>query len=73
MGLLGTLDSKGFVCDAGDLGSIPGSGNSLGEGNGYPLQDFCLDYSMDRGAWRAKVHGGHKEADTTEQLTHTCS
>ena len=57
MGFLGALDSKGFVCNAGDLGSIPGSGNSLGEGNGYPLQYFCLDYSMDRGAWRAKGHG----------------
>ena len=43
----------------------------LGEGNGLPLQDSCLENSMDRGAWRATVHGG-AESDTTEQLsTHT--
>ena len=43
--------------DAGDLGSIPGSGKSPGEGNGYPLQYSCLENSMDRGGWRATVHG----------------
>ena len=37
--------------DAGDAGSIPGSGRSLGVGNGNPLQYFCLENSMDRGAW----------------------
>ena len=42
--------------DAGDSGSVPGSGSSLGEGNGYPLQYSCLEYSLDRGAWRATVH-----------------
>ena len=36
--------------------SIPGSGRSLGEGNGYPLQYSCLEHSMDRGAWWAIVH-----------------
>ena len=41
----------------GDLGSIPGLGRSLGEGNGYPLQYSCLENSMDRGAWQATVHG----------------
>ena len=41
----------------GDLRSIPGSGRSPGEGNGYPLQYSCLENSMDRGAWRATVHG----------------
>ena len=42
--------------DAGDPGSIPGSGRSPGEGNGNPLQCSSLENSMDRGAWRATVH-----------------
>ena len=42
---------------AGDLGSIPGSESSPGEGNGNPLQYSCLENSMDRGAWKARVHG----------------
>ena len=43
--------------NAGYVGSIPGSGRFSGEGNGNPLQYFCLENSMDRGAWRATVHG----------------
>ena len=43
--------------NAGDLGSIPGSGRSLGEGNGNPLQYSCLEDPMDGGAWWAAVHG----------------
>ena len=43
--------------DAGDAGSIPGSGRSPGVGNGNPLQSSCLEKSMDRGAWQATVHG----------------
>ena len=43
--------------DIRDAGSIPGSGRSPGEGNGNPLQYSCLENPMDRGAWRAKVHG----------------
>ena len=42
--------------DTGDMGSIPGSGRSLGERNGYPLQYSYLDNPMDRGAWQATVH-----------------
>ena len=42
--------------DAGDVGSVPGSGRSLGEGNGNPLQYSCLENPMDRGAWWATVH-----------------
>jgi len=42
---------------AEDLGSIPGSGRSPGEGNGYPLQYACLENPMDRGAWHSAVHG----------------
>ena len=69
--------SKGFphisvgkesACNAGDLGSIPGSGQSPGEGNGNPLQYSCLENPMDRGTWRATVHGvtrvGHDLATT---------
>ena len=44
------------ACNAGDLGSIPGSGRSREEGNGNPLQYSCLGNRMDRGAWRATVH-----------------
>ena len=46
-----------FACNVGDLGSIPGSGRSPGEGNGNPLQYSCLENPMDGGAWRATVHG----------------
>ena len=42
----------------------------IGEENGIPLQ-YCLENSMDRVAWWAAVHEGHKELDMTEQLTHT--
>ena len=45
------------ACHAGDACSIPESGRCLGEGNGNPLQYFCLENSMDRGAWWATVHG----------------
>ena len=47
----GSSDGKASAYDAGDLGSIPGSGRSPGEGNGTPLQDSCLENPMDRGAW----------------------
>jgi len=53
----GGSDSKESAYNAGDLGSIPGSGRSPGGGNGNPLQYSCLENTMDRGAWRATVHG----------------
>ena len=53
----GGSDSKAFAYNAGDLGSIPGSGRSPGEGNGSPLQYSCLENPMDEGAWLATVHG----------------
>ena len=43
--------------NAGDLGSIPGSERSPGEGNGNPFQYSCLENPRDRGAWQATVHG----------------
>ena len=51
---------KNLLANAGDIrdvGSIPGSGRSPGEGNGNPLQYSCLENSTDRGAWWATVHG----------------
>ena len=48
---------KATAYDVGDLGLIPGSGRSPGEGNGNPLQYSCLENSMDGGAWWATVHG----------------
>ena len=56
---------KNLPANAGDGGSIPGSGRSPGEGNGNLLQYSCLENPMDRGAWRAIVHGVAKESDIT--------
>ena len=50
-------DDKESAYNAGDLGSIPGSGRSPGKGNGNPLQYSCLDKPMDRGAWWASTMG----------------
>ena len=52
--------------NAGDSGSIASLGRSLGEGNGNPLQDSCLENSKDRGAWWVTVHGGLRKSDITE-------
>ena len=51
----GGSDCKESASNAGDLGSIPGSGTSAGDGN--PLQYSCLENPMDRGAWQAIVYG----------------
>ena len=61
---------KNSPAKAGDVrnaGSTPGSGRSLGEGNGNPFQCSCLENPMDRGAWWAPW--GRKESDTTDRLT----
>ena len=62
-------DSKESACNAGDPGSIPGSGRFPGEGHDNPLQYSHPENSMNRGAWQATYSPwGHKEA-TTERLT----
>ena len=64
-GLPWWLSGKESTCQAGDKGSIPGSGRCPGGGNGNPLQYPCLGNPMDRGAWWAIVHGVAKELDMT--------
>ena len=56
-GLPYSSDGKESACNAGDLGSIPGSGRSPVEGNGNPLRYSCLENPMDRESWWATVHG----------------
>ena len=68
MGFLGGSDGKESSCNARDMGLIPGSGRSFGEGNGNPLQYSCLENSMDRGAKWAIVH---RVAKSWTWLTHT--
>ena len=57
MGFPGGSDGKESACNAGDLGSILGSGRSPGKGNCNPLLYSCLENSMDGGSWWATVHG----------------
>ena len=56
---------KNLSANAGDMGLIPVSGRSPGEGNGNPRQYSCLGKPMDREAWQAIVHGVAKELDVT--------
>ena len=68
-GFHGDLDSKEFICNAGNLGSVPGLGRSPREGNGYSLQYSCLENAMHRRAWMVAVvgsqRGGHNLANNT--------
>ena len=71
MGFLGGTVVKNLPAnaeDARDMGSIPGLGRSPREGNGNPLQYFCLENSVDREAWQATAHRV-AESDMTEQLS----
>ena len=68
-GFPGGSDGKESACSAGDPSAIPRLGRSPGEGNGNPLRYSYLDNSMDKGVWRATVHGVREESDTTEPLT----
>ena len=65
LGLPRWLNGKESACNAGDSGSVPGSGRSLGEGNGNSLQYSCLENPKNRGTSRATVHGLAKESDMT--------
>ena len=62
-------DGKASVYNAGDLCLIPGSGRYPGEGNGNPLQYYCLENPMDRGAWWATVHGVTKSQTRLSDFT----
>ena len=69
----GGSDGKESTCNAGDLGLIPGSGRSPGEGNGNPLQYSCPGKSHGRRSLAGYGSWGNKELDTTEQLNrHAC-
>ena len=65
MGFPGSIIVKNLPANAGDADLIPGSGRSLGEGNGNLPQHSSLENSMHRGVWWATVHGV-AELDTTE-------
>ena len=56
-GFPGGSDGKESACNDGDLDSVSGLGRTPAEGNGNPLQYFCLENLMDRGAWQATLHG----------------
>ena len=66
-----TSDGKVSAYNAGDLGSIPGSGRSPREGNGNPLQCSCLENPMDGGAWWTTVHGVAKSRTRLSDFTFT--
>ena len=67
----GGSDGKASAYNAGDLGSIPGSGRSPGEGNGNPLQISCMENPMDEGTWQATVHGVAKSQTQLSDFTFT--
>ena len=66
----GGKESISNAGDAGDLGSIPGSGRSPGGGNGDSLQYSCMGNPMDRGAWQATVHGVAKSQTWLSDWAH---
>ena len=70
LGLPRWLSGKESACQAGDAGSTPGSGTSPGEGNGNPLQYSCLGNPMNRGDWRATVHGVAKSQTRLSDYIH---
>ena len=70
VGFPGSSVVKNLPANAGDIrdmGSIPVSGRSPGEGHGNPLQYSCLENSIDKGSWQATGHGLAKELDRTER------
>ena len=73
MGFPGGSDGKESANNAGDVGSVPGSGRSPGEGNGNVLQYSCLENPLDRGARQATVHGVTKSQTQLSMLTQQLS
>ena len=71
LGFPGGSVGKESMSNAGDLGSIPGLGKSLGEGNGNSLQYSCLENPRDRGAWRAILHWVVKSRTRLSDFTFT--
>ena len=71
MGFPGGSEVKVSACNVGDLGSIPGSGRSPGEGNGNPFQYSWLENPMDGGAWWATVHRVAKSLTRLRDFTFT--
>ena len=67
----GGSDGKASACNAGNPGSIHGSGRSPGEGNGNQLQYSCLENSMDGGAWWVTAHGVTKSWTQLSNFTFT--
>ena len=67
----GGSEVKGSACNVEDLGLIPGSGRSPGEGNVNPLQYSCLENPMDGGAWWATVHRVAKSRTQLSNFTFT--
>ena len=67
----GGSNGKVSAYNAGDLGSIPGSGSPPGEGNGNPLQYSCLENPMDGEAWQATVHGVAKSRTRLIDFNHS--
>ena len=70
-GFPGGSEVKASTWNAGDPGSIPGSGRSPGEGNGNPLHYSCLENPMEGGAWLATVHGVEKSQTRLCDFTFT--
>ena len=68
----GGSDGEASAYNAGDLGSIPGSGRSPGEGNGNWLQYSCLENPMGRGTWQVTVHEVAKSRTQLSDFTSQC-
>ena len=64
---------KASACNVGDLGSIPGSGRSPGEGNGDPLQYSCLENPRDGGAWWVAIYGVAQSRTRLKRLSSSSS
>ena len=73
MGFPDGSEVKASACNVGDLGSIPGSGRSPGEGNGNPLQCSCLENPRDGGAWWTAVYGVAQSQTRLKQLSSSSS